>query len=75
MLAILGNVEEAKAELARTRALPLCDFCEYGSCKDADIYEAQIEEILGNAERPGSYTPKAEPNGRTTWILYPVSCV
>ncbi len=48
VLAILGRAEEAKAELARTRALPLCDFCEYGRCKDADIYEAAIEEILGN---------------------------
>lgn len=51
MLAILGKAEEAKAELEKTRALPLCDFCEYGSCKDADIYEAQIEEILGNQEK------------------------
>lgn len=51
MLAILGRTEEAKAELARTRTLPLCHFCEYGSCKDADIYEAQIEEILGNTEK------------------------
>lgn len=50
VLAILGRTEEAKAELAKTRKLPLCDFCEYGSCKDADIYEAAIEEILGNAE-------------------------
>lgn len=50
VLAVLGRTEEAKAELARTRALPLCQFCEYGSCKDADIYEAQIEEILGNRE-------------------------
>jgi tetratricopeptide (TPR) repeat protein len=51
MLAILGRIDEAKAELANTRKLPLCHFCEYGSCKDADIYEAQIEEILGNTEK------------------------
>ncbi len=51
MLAVLGRVKEAKAELARTKELPLCHFCEYGSCKDADIYEAQIEEILGNTEQ------------------------
>ena len=50
MLAMLGRAEEAKAELAKTRALPLCHFCEYGSCKDADIFEAQIAEILGNAD-------------------------
>ena len=50
VLAILGRSEEARAELAKTRSLPLCEFCEYGSCKDADIYEAAIAEILGNTE-------------------------
>lgn len=50
-LAMLGREEEARAELARSRKLPMCPFCEYGSCKDADIYEAMIEEILGNTDR------------------------
>ena len=62
-LAILGRVEEAKTELANTRKLPLCDFCEYGSCKDADIYEAHIEEILGNADS----AKKLYTAGRTNW--------
>lgn len=62
-LAILGRAEEAKEELARTRKLPLCDFCEYGSCKDADIYEAHIEEILGNKEN----AKKLYTAGRTNW--------
>lgn len=62
-LAILGRVEEAKAELVRIRKLPLCDFCEYGSCKDADIYEAHIEEILGNADT----AKKLYTAGRTKW--------
>ena len=62
-LAILGRVEEAKEELTRTRKLPLCDFCEYGSCKDADIYEAHIEEILGNKEN----AKKLYVAGRTNW--------
>ena len=62
-LAILGRVEEAKTELANTRKLPLCDFCEYGSCKDADIYEAHIEEILGNADN----AKKLYTAGRTNW--------
>ena len=62
-LAILGRAEEAKEELARTRKLPLCDFCEYGSCKDADIYEAHIEEILGNEEN----AKKLYAAGRTNW--------
>lgn len=63
VLAILGRAEEAKAELARTRKLPLCDFCEYGSCKDADIYEAHIEEILGNADT----AKKLYAAGRKNW--------
>lgn len=63
VLAILGRAEEAKAELAKTRKLPLCDFCEYGSCKDADIYEAAIEEILGNSD----HAKKLYAAGRTNW--------
>lgn len=51
ILAILGRVEEAREELAAVRALPLCAGCCYGSCKDADIYEANIEEILGNWQK------------------------
>ena len=63
MLAVLGRTEEARAELARTRTLPLCHFCEYGSCKDADIYEAQIEEILGNKET----AQKLYTEGKAKW--------
>ena len=62
-LAILGRAEEAKEELAKTRKLPPCDFCEYGRCKDADIYEAHIEEILGNADN----AKKLYTAGRTNW--------
>lgn len=63
MLAILGRTDEARAELAHTRNLPLCHFCEYGSCKDADIYEAQIEEILGHTEK----AQQLFDEGRTKW--------
>ena len=63
VLAILGRTEEAKEELANTRKLPLCDFCEYGSCKDADIYEAAIEEILGN----GDTARKLYAAGKNKW--------
>ena len=59
----MGRAEEAKEELARTRKLPLCDFCEYASCKDADSYEAYIEEILGNADT----AKKLYTVGRTNW--------
>lgn len=62
-LAILGRFEEAKAELERIRQLPLCDFCEYGVCKDADIYEAAMEEILGNADS----AKKLYTTGRAKW--------
>ena len=50
-LALLSRVEEARAELALARTLPLCRQCAYGRCKDADIYEAYIEEIIGNREK------------------------
>ena len=62
-LAILGRTEEARAELAHTRKSPLCDACVYGSCKDADIYEALIEEILGNKE----LAKKLYAAGRKKW--------
>lgn len=62
-LAILGRDEEARAELAKTRTLPLCDFCEYGRCKDADIYEAAVEEILGNADQ----AKKLYIAGKSNW--------
>lgn len=51
LLAILGDVDAARAELAAVRKLPLCQHCTYGSCKDADIFEADIEEIAGNTAR------------------------
>ena len=50
-LAILGRVEEARAELALARSLPLCRQCTYCTCKDADIYDAYIEEIIGNRQK------------------------
>lgn len=50
-LAILGREAEAREELTKVRKLPLCHFCAYGSCKDADIYEALLEEILENKEK------------------------
>ena len=51
LLAILGRVEEARAELELARTLPLCRQCTYCTCKDADIYEAYIEEITGNGKK------------------------
>jgi hypothetical protein len=50
-LAILGRITEARSVLASARALPLCESCSYCSCKDADIYEAYIEEITGNGKK------------------------
>lgn len=51
VLAILGRFDEAVAELDEVRKLPLCESCSYCSCKDADIYEANMEEIRGNWEK------------------------
>ena len=47
-LALLGRMEEARTELATVRAMALCEGCDYGSCKDADIFEANMEEVCGN---------------------------
>ena len=51
VLAILGREEEARAELARVRQLPLCESCDYCTCKDADIFEAVIEELCGHDQK------------------------
>lgn len=50
-LALLGRMEEARIELEAVRAMPLCEGCDYGSCKDADIFEANMEEVCGNWEK------------------------
>ena len=50
-LAILGRIDEAKAELDAVYNLPLCDGCNYCYCKDADIFKANIEEVCGNYEK------------------------
>lgn len=62
-LAILGREEEALTDLKKCRKLPLCEFCAYRSCKDADIYEAYIEEILGNADQ----ARKLYSAGKANW--------
>ena len=51
ILAFLGRFDEAAAELETVRQLPLCETCNYCSCKDADIFEANIEEIRENWAR------------------------
>ena len=51
LLALVGRMEEARAELELARKCPLCKHCTYGRCKDADIYEAYIEEIAGNRDK------------------------
>lgn len=51
ILMLLGREEEARAELEACRQRPLCEFCSYCSCKDADIFEANLEELAGNYTR------------------------
>lgn len=62
-LAILERTEEAIQELAKCRQLPLCDFCEYGRCKDADVFEAYIAEILGDTQQ----ATKCYAAGKRNW--------
>ena len=47
-LALLDREAEARAALAEARKMPLCAGCDYCSCKDADIFEATMEEVFGN---------------------------
>lgn len=54
-LAILGRFDEARSELEKARSLPLCSHCVYGSCKDADVFEAELEEIAGNTQKALEY--------------------
>ena len=51
LLAILGFEIEAREAIAETRTCPLCETCEYCSCKDVDLYYAQMEFILGNYDK------------------------
>ena len=51
VLALLGRMEQAQSELAAVRAMALCEGCDYGSCKDADIFESYMEEVCGNYEK------------------------
>ena len=48
VLAILGRFDEAIAELEAVCKLPLCESCNYCSCKDAEIFRANIEEVRSN---------------------------
>lgn len=50
-LALTGRLPEGRKALEAARQLPLCRFCPYGSCKDAEIYEAAMEEFLGDPDR------------------------
>ncbi len=51
VLAILGRFDEATAELEAVYKLPLCESCNYCYCKDAEIFEGNIEEVRGNWTR------------------------
>lgn len=51
ILAVLGREKDAREELANARKLPLCEFCVYSGCKDADLFEAEIEAIFGNSAK------------------------
>lgn len=63
LLMLAGREDEARAELEACRKRPLCEFCSYGACKDADIFEAYIEELAGNHARAKELYQK----GRKNW--------
>lgn len=63
MLAILGHEQEARDALAKARTMPLCENCAYCACKDVDIYEAYLEEILGNYQAAAALYQ----SGRERW--------
>ncbi len=46
-LAMTGRIEEAKLLLEKVRTMPLCENCNYPSCKDADIYAVEIAVAEG----------------------------
>ncbi|MBQ2699371.1 MAG: tetratricopeptide repeat protein [Firmicutes bacterium] len=50
VLALLGRYSEARTVLAAVKQMPLCETCAYSGCKDADLFEAYIEELQGNYE-------------------------
>ena len=58
VLALLGRVDEAKAELRAVVEGGLCESCAYGDCKDAYIFEAEIEELFGSKERAAALYEK-----------------
>ena len=61
--AILGREDCARRDLETARSLPLCEQCSYRCCKDADFYEAYLEDFCGNYETALELTRK----GMTQW--------
>lgn len=59
-LAILGEFDAAREQLAEVRTMPLCDSCDYCACKDADIFEVQLEILMGNLARARELTDAAK---------------
>ncbi len=51
VLALLNKEEEARKYLKLAKESPLCDYCQYCSCKDADVYETNMEEFFGNTQK------------------------
>ena len=62
-LAILGREDEAWEELKAVRAMALCENCDYGKCKDADIFEANMYEVFGDYRR----AMELHRQGRELW--------
>ncbi len=51
LLALLGRRREAEEASEACRRLPFCQNCPEHTCKDADIFRMEAEEIFGNYEK------------------------
>ena len=51
LLAILGRKEEALELAEACKDHPFCTSCPEQSCKDADIFRMEAEEIFGNYQK------------------------
>ena len=51
LLALLGRKKEAEELAEKVRKMPLCDHCQYCSCKDLDAFEMEVAEIFGDEEK------------------------
>lgn len=50
-LGMAGQIDKAREVLENIKTRPLCSFCSYESCKDADLINVEIEVYEGNIQK------------------------